>query len=111
MEVILHSTAPEAVAATRQTIEGLPCAEGALREEEGRFYVPRGFTAWACERQGYVREVKHSFADIVGGIESKTDDVLRVAAAYEREREEQRHRETEETKAEGRQAVRDAWKP
>lgn len=52
-EVTLHSTEPGAVAAARRTIEALP--GGALVEKDGRYYVPRGFVAWAVLQQGYVR--------------------------------------------------------
>lgn len=55
IEVELHSTDPEAVRATRQTIEALP--GGSLVEREGRFFVPTGFVEWACVHQGYVKHV------------------------------------------------------
>lgn len=55
VEVELHSRAQTAVEATRLTIEGLP--GGKLLEECGRYFVPRGFVAWAAVRQGYVRRV------------------------------------------------------
>ena len=54
IEVELHSTEPSAVEATRNTIAMLG---GSLTERDGRYFVPAGFIAFACERQGYVRRV------------------------------------------------------
>jgi hypothetical protein len=55
IEVELHSADPEAVRATRQTIEALP--GGSLVEQAGRFFVPEGFVSWACVHQGYVKSI------------------------------------------------------
>jgi len=55
IEVELWSTDPSAVKATRETLLQLP--GGKLIEREGRYFVPAGFPAWACERQGYVKRV------------------------------------------------------
>lgn len=56
VEVELHSQEPSAVDATMRTICALP--GGDFKKEDGRFYVPSGFVAWACEQQGYVKAVK-----------------------------------------------------
>jgi hypothetical protein len=55
VEVELLSIEPSAVEAVRVTLAQLP--GGRLLEHEGRYYVPAGFVAWACERQGYVKRV------------------------------------------------------
>lgn len=58
VEVELLSTDPSAVAAVRQTMQGLK--GGDLLERDGRFFVPAGFPAWAAERQGYVKRLMPS---------------------------------------------------
>lgn len=54
VEVELHSNTSEGVEATRATIRMLG---GQLQEVGGRFYVAKGYIAWACARQGYVKRV------------------------------------------------------
>lgn len=58
VEVELHSTDPPAVDAVGRTLGQLPLGGGRLMEHGGRFYVEDGFVAYACERQGYVKEVR-----------------------------------------------------
>lgn len=65
VEVELWSVDPQAVAATRATIEMLPGwvpGMPGLLEDGGRFYVCDGFIAFACERQGYVKAVRREKA-------------------------------------------------
>lgn len=60
VEVELHSTNPDAVAATKNTFDMLPGGTK-LIEREGRFYLVGGnlaFTKFAAVAQGYVRQVK-----------------------------------------------------
>lgn len=60
VEVELHSEDPDAVTATANTIAMLPNSGDGLVNIEGRWYVPSGFVAFACERQGYVRKVRRA---------------------------------------------------
>ena len=55
IEVELWSAEPPAVEAVRRTVEGL--AGGALHLIDGHYFVPSGFVAWACEKQGYVKRL------------------------------------------------------
>lgn len=57
IEVELHSNEPSAVEAVRSTLKMLPMGGAVLHERDGKFYVPDGFAAFACENQGYVRRV------------------------------------------------------
>lgn len=52
IELELHSTHPDAVDATRNTIKQLG---DELIEKDGKFFVSKDYTAWACVRQGYVK--------------------------------------------------------
>lgn len=56
VEVELWCDDRSAVDAVRATIRALP-GDNDLTEDGGRFFVPDGFCAWACEQQGYVRRV------------------------------------------------------
>ncbi len=57
VRVVLHSTDPSAVGAVNSTLAQLPTGVACLWEYGGDFYVEDGFVAYACERQGYVKEV------------------------------------------------------
>lgn len=57
VEVELHSTDPSAVEAVRGTLDQLHGGPWYLVEQDGKWYIPDGFCAFACEQQGYVKRV------------------------------------------------------
>jgi hypothetical protein len=61
IEVVLHSTDPSAVDATRNTIRMLD-RNADLVERDGRWFITNasGFVAFAVEHQGYVRAIVRS---------------------------------------------------
>lgn len=57
VRVELHSEDDDAVDALRATLSELPGAPELAQTQDGRWWVPEGFAAFACERQGYVAHV------------------------------------------------------
>ena len=64
--VELHSTEPQAVESTRQTIEAIfPLGAKLEQNAFGFVLIGTDFHAYACEHQGYVKKVNRPGAPVI----------------------------------------------